>query len=195
MPTNEHSEPIKALEILIQQGILTLSECLHHEWPQYAHQEKNEIPEANLTIHISHSFLSQDYCVYPEYPTDNKGRYDLVLFHPRQSEYVIVECKRFLKFNKKNNINIDFERMLEQKMLKPSIGILITMTRYKEISDWWVNYNRNPKPKRKSSKNWEDLSTMLKETRAIVGHVPLTTKKDNTSDYFHEALYAIFKIP
>src|SRR5690606_6516273 len=109
---------IESVDRILRKGIYSLCESLYTEWP-LRDEDPNEIAEANLTIHVAHAFLSQQYCVYAESPIQSYTgscnrdlRHDLVMFQPGENEYIVVECKRFLKTEQCNLLS-DLDRMHE----------------------------------------------------------------------------------
>ncbi len=189
---------LNKVERVLRRGLYSLSDSLFQEWPLPDGDTKNEIAEANLTIHLAHAFLNQDYCAFAENRTGANEHYDLVVFHPDHKEYLIIEAKRFLKQDD-SGLNSDFDRLLNRCPLSPAIGCVVCLTREKAIRDWWQDPHRAVAPDGKRSARWEELAGLLQESGSTVGHVPLPHHGDSAAHgsegFFQEALYAIFHVP
>lgn len=186
------------IERIVRRGVYSLCDSLYQEWPLPDGDLRNEISEANITIHLSHAFLSAEFCAFSEFRIGNSEHHDLVVFHPEMDEYVVVECKRYLATDAQG-LSHDISRLNQwwSNKQKPSIAVVIAMTRVQDVRNWWIDPDRGDVPEGKRSLEWRELSRLLAGKDRVVGHVPLAHHGDIdprfSSGFFHEALYQIYR--
>ncbi len=184
------------IERLIRKGIQSLSDSLYQEWPLPDEDQKNEISEASLSIHVAHAFLTEGFCAYGEFRTGSNEHHDLMAFHPDRKDYIVLEAKRYLSTDGQA-LSRDLDR-INQRCSEPTIGVAIVMTRFPEIRNWWLNPNRGVRPTRKLANEWQQLSGHLSGDDRVVGHMPLAHHGDfdegAPNGFFHEALYLIYRV-
>lgn len=197
------SHRIPEIDRTLRRGIYSLCQSLYTEWP-LPDDDKNEISEANLTIHIAHSFLSDHYSAYSERAVKSingtaarNTHHDLVMFLPGQEEYIIAEFKRFITSDSKEGPLSDIDRIHNhaKESKHPIIGIVCFMTRDRSIRKWWMNYGESPLPDNKRSTSWSGIQEYLskwKENGAQLGYVHLPHHEDD--DFYHAVVYSIFEV-
>ncbi len=184
---------LEKIEKIVRKGYLSLSESLYQYWPLPEDDDKNEISESNINIHLAHSFLDLGYSVFAEHRLNDKEHYDLKVVSPNKEYDIIIECKRFLKTDS-TGISTDIERMMcTEKGVRPVFGVVALLTQIKNIHDWWIDEERDKFPStRHRSHEWENLYSLLKQNSIYCASVPLSYH--SRDDFFHMGLYGIFKI-
>ncbi|MEY8200110.1 MAG: hypothetical protein RPS47_12775 [Colwellia sp.] len=102
---------------------------------------KNEIAEANLTHHISASFIKYGYNLYAEFPVSKGRLLDLVAFSDDNDEWIAIEAKGYLHSNQEK-VLADFKRLEEISNEDWTEGtkvkkVILVMNRHPKLSTWW----------------------------------------------------------
>ncbi len=183
------------IERILRKGLFSLSDSLHYDWPLPIDDEDNEISEANLNIHIAHSFINSGFVVFSEYRINKNEHHDLLIIDPETDFKIVVESKRYLKTDKNyclsKDINraVDFWRSKKEKVAM----IVVAMTWHEDILKWWMTEDKSSPPKKRAtSKEWHELKQQFKELKIYPGHMHLPNY--NEDEFFHDVFYGIFDI-
>lgn len=186
---------IYRLERILRKGLFSLSDSLHYDWPLPKDDEENEISEANLNIHIAHSFISSGFVVFSEYRINKNEHHDLLIVDPGTDNKIVVESKRYLKTDKKHYLSKDINRAVDfwrSKNEKVAM-IVVAMTWHGDILKWWMSNDKSLPPTQKSTSNeWHELKNQFKNLNISTGHMNLPNY--NEENFFHDVFYGIFNV-
>ena len=191
------------IESIIRRGATFLSECIYTYWPSNGN---NEIPEANITMHLGHSFIEKGFITFAEAHTKDsvKNRIDFLAIHPSRGILVLGEFKRIYSSEKlKSSIN-DVKKIYEFKPQRPprcderlkiknGYGFIAGTTWDPKYAEWW-NAEDVDDPSRDNV--FDDLLKKINNENANWGSVVLGSEYDKNSGKTiqHWLLYVLFPI-
>lgn len=207
------------VERLVRKAGVLLSESLFYYWPV---ANKNEIPELNITHHLSSVFLSAGLYIYGQSLLKDQGHIDLLALEPLKGYEIRVEVKKLYSADCAQKIVMDIHRLCDfsliqdhlaediQKRLKKTknkpMGLIVATTWDDNIADWWCNSENEEIPKGKTSEKWKDLHNKLTNDQLkIWGGVLLSDgllegrksrhncPEENINHHTHRLLYAIYE--
>lgn len=158
--------------------------------------ERNGIPEANLTVHFAHQCLRRDWLVYPEasnvsHNTDSQNPIRVDLHVICEGQFILtVESKKFHSVEKAKEIISDYQRAQSlhyphQYKDLPHYVLLLAITEDPNYENWWCNsenwYNNAPV--------WKELANILQNGDMAVSSFPM-----HTDEKTHHLLYAMSKV-
>ncbi len=190
-----HNNSSMKIKSILKSGVLSLKTS------QYAHcserYPKNEISEANLTHHISASFIESGYNLYAEFPISKGRLLDLVAFSDDHNEWIAIEAKRNLHSNQ-DKVLADFKRLeeisnddwIEGAKVKK---VILVMNRHPKLSTWWKTRGTSSlegiqaTEKESGFEQFSEIKRHLKESEYVDSFQWYTQEKD----WVYEVLYAI----
>ncbi|OQX56571.1 MAG: hypothetical protein B5M53_00780 [Candidatus Cloacimonas sp. 4484_209] len=185
-----------------------LSEAIDFYWPvKKGKEEKNDMSERNLSLHVMRSFIKKDFHVYAEVPCNDGSNehVDFIAMKPdgKAADILVVgEAKNLYgsqqakamctDIDKINNFELPGEKE-DKPEYRLKIGLLIAFTWDKKIFEWWNNWDSD-NPLGGGGEGWKDLWKKLKN--AIRGTYLLYDGEEGETERMRKcnALYAIFLI-
>lgn len=156
------------VESMLERMRASLKAALDCYWPAI---EGNEIAEVNPLFHLGHVLASEGYQVLGQVPEEGGGRIDLLAIRPDRTVGLVAEGKRLFNAQKAASMAADFRRMESLRLIDEYgslqahdafFAVLIATTWGRNISDWWIDSERDSKPWRcRDGSGWGELRSVL----------------------------------
>lgn len=181
-----------------RRGAQRLSEAL---WELWSSLEDDEMPEANLWLHVAHAFSDAGFLPFagaPFGPEEDAERLHLLLWNPREKVLVAAQARRLDEPDACRELIADVDRMggLDPQDLdepEHAFGLLLVETWDEDIASWWSSLEGEP-PSDDSC--WTALADHPALEDAHWGSVVLQGFDEDRSDEedFQHFLYCVFPI-
>jgi hypothetical protein len=181
---------------------MSMSDSLHFYWPSIG---RNDIPERNISAHLSHVLLVNDFFLYAEAHTDDSAsmHLDLLALHPSKDTLVAGEFKRLYTSEKAWAMVEDLSRLRKWRLgqdrghpqLRAShrFGVLAGTTWNRRYAEWF-NDEKNPTDPTDGALTqlWRELpgNDVLWGTVVILDEAPIKSSAKTTE----WLVYAIFPL-
>jgi hypothetical protein len=141
------------IERLVRRGAMSMADSLHFYWPSIG---RNDIPERNISAHLAHVLLANDFFVYAEAHTHDSANVhlDLLALHPSKETLIAGEFKRLYSKEKALAMVSDLERLRAWRLSQDRghsqlrtphrFGLLAATTWNRAYADWFNTRAKNP---------------------------------------------------
>jgi len=183
---------------IVRKGGYYLGESLWEYWPS---KGNNEVPEANVTLHVGRALAEAGFAVFAEAHGEDSGtdkRHDLLAYSRPANTVVACEFKRLYSGEKANQMLHDVRRLGAFRPIDNEVanseqfGVLAATTWDVEYARWWVHGGGD----RFLKGAWAgfDKETVLKD--AQWGTLVLQAVEDwaEPNAKWHYFLYAVFPL-
>ncbi len=156
--TSKLAAMLLQIERLVRRGAGSMGSSLHLSWPQSGY---NEIPEANVQLHVGHALLAGGWATFVEahraHGAETRG--DLLAVEPERRVLLVGEFKRLYSTDQAKLLRDDFERVVElahhpqptenrHPGLEPfpheRFGLLAGTTHDERYARWFHSYEVRP---------------------------------------------------
>ncbi|TAK29414.1 MAG: hypothetical protein EPO40_10395 [Myxococcaceae bacterium] len=173
------------IERILRRGASSLAESLHFYWPSHGN---NEVPEANIELHLAHALLESGFFVYGQaHPSGTANtRLDTVAVDPRNKVHVVAEFKRLYNVDQARAMVADAERIIAwtpqaQGWRHPGLnfgrkfGLLAATTWKAEFAKWFTTDDAKMRDPTGDDGPFDELWKKLPKQRTIWDALPLTS--------------------
>jgi len=139
------------IERIVRLGAESLADSIYYYWPSSG---DNEIPEANITVHLGRAFLNSGFLCFAEAHTRDKVKphLDLVALSPSDGTVVVSQFKRIFNPERVNSLTKDVAAIRDFRLQDKNwrderlesgraFGLVAGTTWMPEYAKWWAQDN------------------------------------------------------